>query len=114
MTRSWAPNPPDGGGTGGDDWSDDSDPWNLTGKYIFGGPDGCTQRGSIRVSTVFLGLDQHFWGNRGQPHLLKTTVFRRGRGHEQWRCSTPGEAERQKIRARKKVGSATTMPKNPD
>jgi hypothetical protein len=95
------PRPPDESGAGGDDWSDDSDPWNLTGKYTLGGPDGCTQRGSIRVSTVFLGLDQHFWGDREKPHLLKTMVFRRGRGHEQWRCSTGKQRGNKSARARK-------------
>ena len=48
--------------------------------------------GDVRISTVFLGLDHNFLGDR--PLLFETMIF--GGAHDQYqeRCSTWDEAEK--------------------
>jgi hypothetical protein len=93
-----------------------NDPQNLTGKYILDDDGnvvpccnlmewaewfeasykngkrrvGSTQRGDIRVSTVFLGLDHSFGG--GPPLVFETMIF--GGEHDEFmdRCFTWDEA----------------------
>jgi len=49
----------------------------------------------IRVSTVFLGFDQSFPGQKGPPLFFETMIFGGGELDEkQWRYSTWEEAER--------------------
>jgi len=93
-------------------WTDDSDPGNITGKYILvdrvpvAEPDlfkwgswiekadrhvAKTDVDGVSVSTVFMGLD-HSWGS-GPPLLFETMIF--GGEHDegyQERCSTWDEA----------------------
>lgn len=53
-----------------------------------------TERGGIRVSTVFLGLD-HSFSDDGPPVLFETMVFGGPMDGEQRRCGTWEEAEKQ-------------------
>lgn len=50
-----------------------------------------TERGDIRVSTVFLGIDHSFRG--GKPLLFETMIFGGPRDGETYRYSTWAEAE---------------------
>lgn len=52
-----------------------------------------TMIGSVRVSTVFLGVD-HQYGD-GPPLIFETMIFGGVHDQEQWRCSTWTEAEAQ-------------------
>jgi hypothetical protein len=48
------------------------------------------ERGDVRVSTVWLGLD-HNWGS-GPPLIFETMVFGGDHDEEQWRWATEAEA----------------------
>ncbi len=101
--------------------ADEIDPDNTLGKYILDeqhNPVPCTsllkwadwfedrnnrrvaatERGGVRVSTVFLGLN-HNWMVSGPPLLFETMIF--GGPHDQYmdRCSTWEEAEQMHQRA---------------
>lgn len=52
-----------------------------------------TYIGTLRISTVFLGLDHQF-GDKGPPLLFETMIFDDGADAYQTRCSTWEEAER--------------------
>lgn len=65
---------------------------------------GDTTIGSVRVSTVFMGLDHRF--GDGPPLLFETMIFSDGDGEESWRCSTWLEAEAQHAAAVKRVQSS--------
>lgn len=49
---------------------------------------------TVRVSTIFLGLDHQWdpWG-RSRPRLFETMIFGGEHDHEQWRWSSWHEAE---------------------
>jgi hypothetical protein len=105
-------------------------PGNETGKYILNGhepveePDlmkwGAwmqkadrqvrdTFRDSVRVSTVFLGIDHNFWDWDGPPLLFETMVFINGSGDEMERYSTWDEALRGHENMVNKIFKATPI-----
>jgi len=68
-------------------------------------------QGSIRVSTVFLGLDHNFFGE-GPPVLFETMVFDSAEGplnEIQERCSTWKEAELQHKKIVRRVKQVITL-----
>ncbi len=52
---------------------------------------GADERGDIRVSTVFLGLDHRF--DDGAPLLFETMIFGGPHDENMWRYTTWNEAE---------------------
>ena len=53
-----------------------------------------TQIGDVRVSTMFIGIDQRY-SDSDTPMLFETMIFGGAHNEEFWRCSTWSEAEAQ-------------------